>query len=164
MAEPQSDSQDDRLKQRDWYQPYFIASALILILIFGSLFRLIDINRGLWLDELHTSWTVSGELSDVAGRAESGNQAPVYFYVVKSVVAVLGQSELSLRLVSVVSSIGLSLAAFFVMAFLFRSSLAGLLAAGLVAFDPHFVEYAQEARPYCAITTTGSCADLLFSD
>jgi mannosyltransferase len=47
-------------------------------------------TESLWVDELHTSWTVSGEWSDVAQRARAGNQSPLYFWVLYGLAGTLG--------------------------------------------------------------------------
>ncbi len=64
-------------------------------------------GESLWLDELHSSWSVSGSWSDVAARAGQGNQSPLFFYCVFGLVRTLGNlggmpGELLLRLPSVV--------------------------------------------------------------
>jgi len=47
-------------------------------------------TESLWVDELHTSWTVSGEWSDVAQRARAGNQSPLYFWFLYPLAGTLG--------------------------------------------------------------------------
>lgn len=126
--------------------------ALVLL---AALIRLIDINRGLWLDELHTSWAVSGYFTEVASRAAAGNQSPLYFFVLWPWVALFGQSELSLRWISVLSGTLITFAVWRIVAILSRSKWAGIFAAGLVAIDPFFIEYSQEARPYALLQLIG---------
>lgn len=66
-------------------------------------------GESLWLDELHTSWVVADEWSQIAARAQAGNQSPAYFYLVKLTVKLLGQlpiaasQETALRLPSMIS-------------------------------------------------------------
>lgn len=62
-------------------------------------------GESLWLDELHTSWTVSGAWSEVAARAKQGNQSPLFFYGLFALAGTLGNlggipGELLLRLPS----------------------------------------------------------------
>ena len=69
------------------------------------------ISRGyldlpLWIDELHTSWTLLADWNAVSERAMAGNQSPLYFYLLKLVVSVTGQTETSLRVFSTVCACG----------------------------------------------------------
>ena len=59
----------------------------------------------LWLDELHTAWSTNASLADVSHRANQGNQTPLFFWLVWSVVQLLGKSELSVRMVALISGI-----------------------------------------------------------
>ena len=79
----------------------------------------------------------------------------MYFFIVKVIVTIIGHSELSLRLLSVLSGVGLVLASFFVVMRLTGNRIAALLSAWLVAIDPYFVEYSQEARPYAFLQLAG---------
>ncbi len=63
-------------------------------------------TESLWVDELHTSWTVSGDFSEVAHRARAGNQSPLFFWLLYGLSATLGNlpsvsQEWALRLPSV---------------------------------------------------------------
>ena len=89
----------------------------------------------LWLDELHTAWTVSDGLPEVGGRAIDGNQNPLFFWMTWGTVQVLGSSELALRLISVLSGTTLVGGASW---FTWRSSkslTAVLLTSLIIAFD-----------------------------
>ncbi|RMF39928.1 MAG: hypothetical protein D6753_12680 [Planctomycetota bacterium] len=55
------------------------------------------LNEPLWVDELHTSWVVSGARDLVQPRAEIGNQNPAYFSVLWWLTQWQGQSEWRLR-------------------------------------------------------------------
>lgn len=130
-----------------WLAP----TTLILILAVSTAVRLVEINRSLWLDELHTSWTIAGGFQEIAPRAAAGNQAPLYFYLVGIATSVLGHSEFSLRLVSVIAGVALSLLGFLIVRRITRSAAAGCGAALLLAIDPYLIEYSQEARPYALL-------------
>ncbi len=54
-------------------------------------------TESLWVDELHTSWTVSGDFSQVAGRARAGNQSPVFFWLLYPLSQTLGKLPLFYR-------------------------------------------------------------------
>jgi len=64
-------------------------------------------TESLWLDELHTSWAVSGTWVEVASRARQGNQSPLFFLPLFGLTKTLGNlggvpGELVLRLPSIV--------------------------------------------------------------
>ena len=63
------------------------------------------IDQPLWIDELHTSWTINGGFADVIPRGNAGNQAPLYYFILKAITELAGPSESVLRSFSVVSTI-----------------------------------------------------------
>lgn len=48
-------------------------------------------TESLWVDELHTSWTVAGGWSEIAPRARQGNQSPLFFWILQPLVETLGK-------------------------------------------------------------------------
>lgn len=134
-----------------WFARRGSLLVLAAILVLATWLRLHDARESLWLDELHTAWCVEGDLSDVAPRAALGNQAPLYFAAQWFVVQLLGPSELSLRLLSLLCGIALPAALYVVVMRWSASAPAALLAAALAAVDPLAIFYAQEARPYAAV-------------
>ncbi len=109
-------------------------------------------RRSLWLDELHTAWTVSGPWSEIPALAGGGNQQPYYFAALKpfyETVSWLGvQPEVALRLPSIVAwlaiAVGVGLA---VKRFRWGGG-AVILAVGLVVLDQRQLFYGTEARVY----------------
>ncbi|MEM8733726.1 MAG: hypothetical protein AAGG44_05875 [Planctomycetota bacterium] len=51
-------------------------------------------RESLWLDELHTSWVVSADWSEVGFRSRAGNQSPSFMWLVKLLDWTLGTKEL----------------------------------------------------------------------
>lgn len=126
------------------------------VTIASAILRTWHVGESLWLDELHTSWCVHGDWSDVSRRALIGNQSPLYFYVVKLVVSVLGESEIALRLVSLLSGIALVPLTSLLAARLFSRSTsaaptAAIIAAMMVGVSHLPIFYASEARPYALL-------------
>ena len=108
---------------------------LLAVVLIAILFRVWQIAEPLWIDELHTSWVVSGEFEDVAPRARMGNQSPVYFWCVWLVTQACGHSEFSLRLSSLVAG---TLAVWLAARVVIRnggSLESGLIASALIAVD-----------------------------
>lgn len=140
--------------------PRWPLAALGAITLVGLALRLTNVGESLWLDELHTGWVVKDAWSDVAWRAQIGNQSPVWFYAVKVVTTLGGASEFTLRLLSLLAGTALMPVAYWlVRLFVSRPDrgihsacgLAGLLAAALIAIDPNCIFYATEARPYACL-------------
>src|SRR4051794_14964681 len=74
--------------------------------------RIPPLGDSLWLDELHTAWCAIGPLDEVASRAALGNQSPVFFGLEWLLVGVVGESEVALRLPSLLAGTLLPLAVF----------------------------------------------------
>jgi hypothetical protein len=140
-----------------------VALALLgVVTLVGLLLRIAQVNESLWLDELHTAWTVSGGVADIPPRAAMGNYSPVFFLLPWAAIHTLGTSELALRLPSLVPGVLLIPLAYIAVLRWTGSRAAGLLAAWVVALDAHFMFYAQEARPYALIQLLGLVHILLF--
>ena len=124
---------------------------LFAILLIGLVLRAWPLNESLWIDELHTAWSVSGQLSDVAPRAQLGNNGPTYFWIVYALIQITGLHEWSLRALSVACGVGLVLATFLVTRSWRCTPAASLLAAALVAVDINAVYFSSEARTYALV-------------
>ncbi len=127
-------------------------------------------TESLWLDELHSDWAVSGQLSDVAQRARQGNQSPLFFWGLYAFTRTLGifpglNDEFKLRLPSLLAWGGTIAVCWWQVArAVTRSSLplralpllgkgwsvAGLLCAWLL-LDRVQLFYASEARVYAIV-------------
>ena len=89
-------------------RPQQILAALTITAIAGfALFAvtITYIDQPLWIDELHTSWTINGGFADVIPRGNAGNQAPLYYFILKAITALAGPSESVLRSFSVASTL-----------------------------------------------------------
>ncbi len=119
-------------------------------------------SDSLWVDELHTSWTVADGLSEVFARAARGNQSPIFFWIEWLICAIFGQSEIALRSVSLIAASALIAV---LMVFVRRETGATIAAVAvglLMAIDSNLLFYANEARPYallqlCASVSAFSC-------
>lgn len=142
-----------------WTTLVVIASIAILTVVL----RLLVANgEPVWLDELHTSWAVNGSIQEVAGRAADGNQPPLYFWLTWIPVQLLGHSEFSLRLVSIVCSVATLVSATWLVWIWTRSSIGAGTAAILIAIDVQFNFYGTEARPYALLQFLSVIQVILF--
>jgi mannosyltransferase len=126
-------------------------AALGLIALIGAALRLWQTRESLWLDELHTAWCALGSLAEVAPRAAIGNQSPLFFWFEWLLVRLLGPSELTLRLPSVLAGSLLPVVIYGLCRRWGQSSGISLLAAALIVIDPLSIFFATEARPYALI-------------
>lgn len=134
------------------HDPAFGVAMVVAMVVAGIAMRAaVAVNDPLWLDELHTSWVVADDWSEVVDRAARGHQTPLYFFAVKAITDVFGHSEWNLRVLSLISGAALLFAtAYWV--FRWTGSLwsAGVSAA-LLATDETSIFYASEARPYALL-------------
>ncbi|MCY2991078.1 MAG: glycosyltransferase family 39 protein [Planctomycetota bacterium] len=133
-----------------------------LIVCLATVLRVAQMRESLWLDELHTAWTVADGADKIVPRAHAGNQSPAYFWLVWGESQMLGLSEGTLRLPSIVAGVALVLVFFFVVQRWTDSRSAALLAALLAALDRNCIFYSQEARPYACVQLVGLGQLLIF--
>jgi hypothetical protein len=135
-------------------------ATLVLITCASAAIRLWQARESLWLDELHTAWCATGPLIEVAPRAAIGNQSPLFFWLEWLLVQLLGPSELTLRLPSIVAGTLLGVALYVVAQRWTGQPWLGVLAAWLVVFEPkqlfnaaepRHLFFTTEARPYALI-------------
>lgn len=116
------------------------------------------VGESLWVDELHSAWSVWGDFGEVAQRAAWGNQTPVYYWALWLWRQVAGNSEPALRASSVILA---SLACGTLAAGVARcsQSLIGGLAAGVMfATDPNAIFFGTELRVFSAVMLLGVIA------
>ena len=126
---------------------------LILLLTLGL--RLISLNQSLWLDEA-ISATVAKNYSytDIVTKfSPSDFHPPLFYLTLKAWTSIFGFSEISLRMPSVIFSL---VTVFLVFKFF------GFWPSVLLAFNPLYLYYSQEARMYSLVTLLVFCAFLAF--
>lgn len=60
---------------------WFAAGLGVLLTSFAFAILRSALAESLWLDELHTSWSISGSWQEIASRSAAGNQTPLYFWI-----------------------------------------------------------------------------------
>ncbi len=143
--------------------PSIVIVLVVLVTALAPAMRIHHAGDSLWLDELHTAWTVEDGVDKVATRAAQGNQGSVYFYLTWVVVQCGGLNEMALRMPSIVAGTLLVPLLFLVVLRWTSSNVAALLAASLAAIDRDFLFYGQEARPYAAVQLIGLVQVYAFS-
>lgn len=122
-----------------------------LIVGVAAVFRWPSLDESLWVDELHSAWTVAGSSGEVFARAVIGNQSPWYFWLLWAWSQWAGDTELALRGPSVIAGIAtcglLALTAARV-----TGSRAAAMAVGLTAaVDRNAIFFTTEARGYAFV-------------
>ena len=122
----------------------------------GLALRLWRWDQSLWLDEFGTLWVVQGNLTTVITRTlEFQGQSPFYYLIVWVFARVFGESEIVLRLPSLLAGAG---ACWFVYktARGLLDTRTGLWAAALFWLSSYPVQCSAEARPYSCILFFGA--------
>lgn len=134
-----------------------------IIIIFGVILRLLFINKpeGLWNDE-YVSWYIASKpLTDgFIENIKSQCHMPFYYLYLKFFMTIFGQSDLVLRLTSVLAGT-LSIPVMYLCG-LEKDKKTGLVAAGLTALSSFLIYYSQEVRIY-AVLFLFSALSLLFT-
>ena len=128
--------------------------ALLLLALLGLALglRLLGVQHSLWLDELHTGWVVRGPWEQLPRRAALGNHGPLYFAVVKCLLAMgIPTTEWGLRSVSVLSGALVVGGTFLVLRAWGVPLALAAAATWAAAVDPQLLWFAQEARPYALL-------------
>lgn len=128
-----------------------VALAAGVVFVIAVALRLPSCFDSLWVDELHTTWTIWGDLSDVQARARLGNQAPYFFWLMWFWHQAFGDSEVALRLAPVLmlaTSCALLVAGIYRLR---RDLMLGLVAGMLLAIDRNSVFFGTELRSYAAV-------------
>lgn len=115
-------------------------------------------GESLWADELHSTWAVWSGRAEVAPRAEIGNQTAWYFHALWWWRQWFGDSEIALRLPSLIAS---ALAAAVLVAGVARNGggmLGGAVAGMLMAVDRNAIFFGTETRPYAVVMLTVAVA------
>ncbi len=119
-----------------------------MVFVVALLLRLPSCYESFWLDELHTAWAIWEDLTDVAPRAEVGNQTPLYFQLMWLWKQLAGQSEVALRLSSVLA---VSLASALLVIAVCKTSkrlAAGILSGLVLAVESNAIFFGTELRAY----------------
>jgi mannosyltransferase len=126
---------------------------LLLITLLALGLRLYRLDaQSLWYDEGFSVYLARMDLPEITARTAADIQPPLYYYLLHGWINLFGDSEKALRGLSVLWGV-LAVPVVYAVAWqLFRSRLAGLLAALLLAVSPLNVWYGQETRMYTLLT------------
>ncbi len=128
---------------------------IYLILLFGLILRVINLNQSFWLDEAAQVIESSRPLSQQLDIASDFH--PPLFHLLLHFWLYLGHSEVVIRILSVILGLG-SIFIFYKLACLFLNEKQALLSSLLLAINPYHIWYSQESRPYILFVFTSVLA------
>lgn len=137
---------------------------LVAILLLATLLRLVTLGRqSLWFDEAFTPVYVFRHSLGATLHAitQTENTPPLWYVLDWLVSRVLGNGAVALRLLSALAGIA-TVPVVWAIARRLGGARAALAAATLVAVNPLFVWYSQEARAYGLFVLTAALAMLCF--
>ncbi|NND99118.1 MAG: hypothetical protein HKN47_17515 [Pirellulaceae bacterium] len=126
-----------------------IAAGIVFVL--AILIRLPSCYQSFWVDELHTAWAVWADLSEVSKRATLGNQTPLYFQVMWIWKSIVGDSEVALRMSSVLAVATASALLVLGVRQTTQDLSAGVLSGLVLAVESNSVFFGTEFRPYAFV-------------
>ncbi len=130
-----------------------LAALLIIITLLALGLRLYRLdNQSLWYDEGFSVYLAGMDIDEITARTAGDIQPPLYYYLLHGWIQLFGDTEWALRALSVLFGVFTVPLIYAVAQILFRSRLAGLLAALLVAVSPLHIWYGQEVRMYTMLT------------
>jgi hypothetical protein len=136
------------------------ASSLV-VFITAVLVGFPSCDESLWLDELHTTWTIAGTIGDVLERARLGNQQPGYFWALWGWQSLLGSNEVTLRLSSLFCLATAAGWITFAVAKHTESLVCGLTSGLYLALDRNAIIFGTELRPYAGVIFTTAVACII---
>lgn len=139
-----------------------IAIASIFIFAVAVALRVPSCYESFWVDELHSAWCAWDSLIDVASRADLGHQSPIYFVGLWFWKQIAGDSEVGLRLSSVLA-VSISCVILTVgVASWNRSLFAGATAGSILAIESNSIFFGTELRPFAFVILFASIASVCF--
>lgn len=142
--------------------PAFILAAAVII---GISLRINDIEtRDYWYDEAFTGVTIRQPFDEMMGIIIADVHPPLYYWMLKGWSLVTGTSPVALRLFSVTFGVLMIILTFFaVRQWHKRSWIPACTAAIIIAINPFFTNYSQEARMYTLLAVLLLAAAMLLT-
>ena len=131
------------------------ASAVFVIAI---LVRLPSCYESFWVDELHTTWCIWGDWEQVSPRAAAGNQTPLYFHLMRIWKLIAGESEVGLRMSSILAVAIASAVTVVGLANVTKNLPAAMFGGAILALESNSIFFGTEFRPYAFVVLFTSVA------
>lgn len=125
-----------------------IPSILGLLMLVALYVRLLYSEHAFWLDELTTSWVISGSFADIFSRCWMNNLSPLYYCIIYLSKSVFGFTELGLRIPGILFGV-LTMPIGYIVSRQFQlSKYWSLLVVLLMSLSTPLVFFSLEVRPY----------------
>ncbi|MEE8162502.1 MAG: glycosyltransferase family 39 protein [Anaerolineae bacterium] len=130
-----------------------IAVIAIIILAFALRIYRLD-HQSIWYDEGVSIYFANQSLKDLIAGVSTDNHPPLHFFTLHFWLKLAGQSEFSVRFLSLISGV-LSVPLLFKLGRELFNQRVGLLAAFLLSISPFHVWFSQEGRMYTLAALLG---------
>ncbi len=137
-----------------------MAIIAIIILAFALRIYCLD-HQSIWYDEGVSIYFANQNLKDLIAGVSSDNHPPLHFFALHFWLKLAGQSEFSVRFLSLIGGV-LSVPLLFKLGQELFSQKVGLLAAFLLSISPFHVWFSQEARMYTLAALLGLASVYIF--
>jgi 4-amino-4-deoxy-L-arabinose transferase-like glycosyltransferase len=137
-----------------------MAIVAIIILAFALRIYRLD-HQSIWYDEGVSVYLANQSLTDLIAGVSTDNHPPLHFFALHFWLKLVGQSEFSVRFISLMSGV-LSVLLLFKLGRELFNRRVGSLAAFLLSISPFHVWYSQEARMYTLATLLSLCSVYTF--
>jgi len=137
-------------------------TAIVAIIILAFALRIYRLDhQSIWYDEGVSVYLANQSLTDLIAGVSADNHPPLHFLLLYFWLKLAGQSEFSVRFLSVISGV-LSVPLLFKLGQKLFDWKVGSLAAFLLSISPFHVWYSQEARMYTLATLLSLCSVYTF--
>ena len=140
----------------------WVIAAGIIVFAFAASLRMPSCYESFWLDELHSAWSVWGDLDDVARRADAGHQTPLYYFGLWFWKQFVGDSELALRMSSVIATSLACVVLTIGVTDWTKSLVAGVTSGLVLAIESNSIFFGTELRPYAYVILFASVVQVCF--
>jgi mannosyltransferase len=131
-------------------------------LLIGLLLRLYKLtSSSIWHDEGYTMWLLRYNIPEILARTARDVHPPGYYLMAKPWIEIFGNSEFSVRFLSLIFSVGIIYFVFKIIADIWNEK-AGFWASMFVALSPFMVRFGQEARMYGVVAFFTTLATYYF--
>jgi uncharacterized membrane protein len=132
----------------------FLLIALLLIIALGAALRMYRLGaESFWLDEAYSVELASFPTSEVLHELVINDvHPPLYYFVVHFWIKLFGDSEWSVRFISVLFGV-LAIPLIFLLALQLFDRVTGLFAAALLALSQFHIGFSQEGRMYAMLVS-----------
>lgn len=131
---------------------YATLTMLFVITVLGFLLRFNKLSvQELWYDEAYTAEIINNSYKDIFILSKSDVHPPLYYFILKT-WTMFNNSELMLRLPSVLFGTALIILVYKLVFYLTYDRTKSFVVALLIATNPFLIMYSREARSYSMLT------------